>query len=110
MERLYNGMLRRYAGVSAVVPALRSALKSILPVEYRWSRAVNKLLIAGWFQKWRLLPADWANGGISSTQIVLPAFLGGKTRRVLKAELFDTSGISVTALAHITREAQARAQ
>ena len=32
--------------------------------------------------------------------------LRAKARRVLKAELFDTGGISVKAMAHITREAQ----
>ena len=105
VEVLYNGMLRRYAGVRAIVPSLRAALKAILPVEYRWSRAVNKLLIAEWFERWRVLPSDWHTGG-ASTQLMRPKFLGGKTRRVLRAELFDTGGMSLKAMSHITREAQ----
>ena len=41
-----------------------------------------------------------------TTQLLPSLFGGGKSRRVLKAELFDTGGISVKAMAHITREAQ----
>ena len=37
-------------------------LKAMLPPSYRWSRAVNHLLLGHCWVKWRLLPADWAMG------------------------------------------------
>ena len=85
MERQYNAMLRRYAGVravlpapptflltsyvllptsyryagvQAVLPALEDALTAMLPLEYRMSRAVNKLRLGHLFQKWKLVPED----------------------------------------------------
>ena len=65
MERLYNAMLRRFAGVASIVPPIESALKAMLPWDYRVSRAVNLLQKWRWFDHWRLLPRDWAEGGRS---------------------------------------------
>ena len=63
MEKLYNAMLRRYGSVRAVSQPLENALIAMLPMEYRMSRAINKVRIGYWFECWKLLPADWQRGG-----------------------------------------------
>ena len=107
MEKLYNAMLRRYGSVRAVSQPLENALIAMLPMEYRMSRAINKVRIGYWFECWRLLPADWQRGG-ARTQTLLWGGVGGRggrARNVLTAEVFDTSGISPKQLVQMTREA-----
>ena len=41
----YNGLLRRLWGASEVLLGVRDALRATLPAKYRWSRAVNHLLL-----------------------------------------------------------------
>ena len=62
IDARYNGLLRRLSGCGTVLGACSDALKAMLPPSYRWSRAVNHLLLGHCWVKWRLLPADWAMG------------------------------------------------
>ena len=104
MERLYNAMLRRYASVLAVVPAFDAALTAMLPLEYRMSRAVNKVRIGFWFRSWRLVPPDWQHGG--GKYLLLPAGgPGGKARLTMRAEPLVLSGLSARKIAEFTRQA-----
>ena len=100
----YNGLLRRLWGASEVLLCVKNALRATLPARYRWSRAVNHLLLGSCWIRWRLLPDDWRDGGRQQLR-----WRGGKHGRaaLLEAERFDLDGLSHKAQAQIVRNAQA---
>ena len=104
VQTQYNGLLRRLWGTSEVLLCVKDALKATLPAKYRWSRAVNHLLLGKCWIRWRLLPEDWRDGGRQQIR-----WRGGKHGRaaLLEAEIFELDGLSHKAQAQIVRNAQA---
>ena len=114
MEKLYNAMLRRHAGVVAVLPALEGALRAMLPWDYRISRACNLLQKRRWFDHWNWLPADWAQsaGGAGAAaaarraRLMVPTYAGERARHVHAAEVYGGEGVSVKLMTQVTRAAR----
>ena len=86
---------------------MEAALTAMLPWEYRISRACNMLQKKEWFIHWKLLPRDWHEGG-RSMMMLMPKFKGDRPRSVMRAEIFDTSGMAIKAMTAMTREANNR--
>ena len=109
IDARYNGLLRRLSGCGTVLGACSDALKAMLPPSYRWSRAVNHLLLGHCWVKWRLLPADWAMGTPRHAQHIGWSRSGrgrARPRQLLSAELFDIEGLSHKAQAQICKQAR----